>query len=115
MDKDLRDAGHRGGGLKTLARDRRTLGRMALQVGLPRASSEFVRDFWQSPPALSSIPQWILGVDCVKECLSKRAKKNDGNCQNEAQDAPGTLPGESQNGSRGHFSAETHAVKFLKR
>ena len=45
------------------------------------------------------------------ECLSKRAKKNHGNCQNEAQNAPGTLPGGSQNGSRGHFSAENYVFK----
>ena len=39
------------GGLKTLARDRRTLRRTAPRMGLPSASSEFMLDFWQSPPA----------------------------------------------------------------
>ena len=37
-------------GLKTLARDRRTLRWFALRMGLPSASSEFMLDFWQSPP-----------------------------------------------------------------
>ena len=105
----MKDAGHRGGGLKTLARDRRTLRRMALQVGLPRAPSEFVRDFWQSPPAFSSIPSRILALDCAMEWLSKRVKKNNENCQNEAQDAPGTLPGRLKMAPGG-----TSTLKFMR-
>ena len=109
MDKGLTDAGHRGGGLRTLARDRRTLGRMALQVGLPRASSDFVFDFWQSPPAFSSIPSRISALDCAMEWLSKRVKKNNENCQNEAQDAPGTLPGRLKKDPGG-----TSTLKFMR-
>ena len=114
MDKGPRDAGHRGGGLRTLARDRRTLGRMALQVGLPRASSECMLDLWQSPPAFSSIPSRISALDCAMEWLSKRVKKNNENCQNEAQ-VGRDPPRETQNGSRGHFDAQIHAFGFLKR
>ena len=95
--------------LRTLARDRRTLGRMALQVGLSRASSEFMLDFWQSPPAFSSIPSRILAVDCAMEWLSKRAQKNNEDCQNEAQDAPGTLPGRLK-----MAPGDTSTLKFMR-
>ena len=38
---------------------------------MPRASSEFMRDFWQSPPAFSSMPSWILRSTFARDCQSK--------------------------------------------
>ena len=40
-------------------------------MGLPRASSEFMHDFWQSPPAFSSTPQWIFRSTFARDCHAK--------------------------------------------
>ena len=57
--------------LRTLARDRRTPRYLALRIGVPRASSEFMHDFWQSPPAFSSTPQWIFRSTFARDCHAK--------------------------------------------
>ena len=38
---------------------------------MPRASSEFMHDFWQSPPAFSSTPQWIFRSTFARDCHAK--------------------------------------------
>ena len=57
--------------MRTLARDRRTPRYLALRIGVPRASSEFMHDFWQSPPAFSSTPQWIFRSTFARDCHAK--------------------------------------------
>ena len=57
--------------MRTQARDRRTPRYLALRIGVPRASSEFMHDFWQSPPAFSSTPQWIFRSTFARDCHAK--------------------------------------------